>query len=593
MDSVVNIAAYKFVTLGNLPSRKRRMKRLTAELGLKGTILLSEEGINLFLAGSEESIDHFLGQIRMDLKLQDMEVKRSVSSEQPFNRMLVKVKSETIAFGIDEVDPREYTSPRISAEELQQWLDEDRPVVLLDVRNRFEVDAGTFESARQIGIDDFRSFPNAVDQLPEDLKDKPVVTFCTGGIRCEKAAPYLEQVGFREVYQLDGGILKYFEKCGGKHYQGECFVFDKRVALDSSLSETETAQCFACQATLSAADQASPQYVYGESCPHCYVAPQTRMERLLTTRNAQFRQACRPLPGSRPYENVRPVRVPRELEGTSVLKALTTLTHRLSEDEWREICNAGELRRGAESLGPDDTVHAGDRLLHHIPFTVEPSVNPDVQILFEDDALVVVDKPAPLPMHACGRFNKNTLGFLLNQIYSPIRLRPAHRLDANTTGVVVFCKTRKLAAALGPQFAEGRVEKRYLARVLGQPEQEEFNCELPIATRPGTLGTRDVDGSGARAETSFRTLKRMDDGTSLLEVVPRTGRTNQIRIHLWSLGFPIQGDPAYLPNRQRGDEQTLDVEQPPLCLHAQQITIQHPLEHRSVTFQARVPVWAS
>ena len=152
--------------------------------------------------------------------------KESPSAEQPFNRMLVKIKKEIIAFGVAGIDPASRPTPKLSARELKQWLDEGRPVTLLDIRNDYEVRMGTFRGARRAGIDHFREFPAAVQQLPAELKQQPVVMFCTGGIRCEKAGPFMEQAGFQNVHQLDGGILKYFEECGGAHYDGECFVFE-------------------------------------------------------------------------------------------------------------------------------------------------------------------------------------------------------------------------------------------------------------------------------------------------------------------------------------------------------------------------------
>lgn len=239
MPSVVNIAAYKFAALDDLQGRKQFFLDLSAAHELRGTIMLSGEGINLVVAGQRAGIDALMDAVRMIPGLGEIEVKESFSDSQPFDRMLVKIKPEIIAFGVDGIDPLEHTSPRITARELKAWLDEGRTFTLLDTRNNFEVEAGTFEGAVPIGVDNFRDLPRAVAELPEEVRQRmqgqPVVTFCTGGIRCEKAAPFLEQADFGEVYQLDGGILKYFEEVGGAHYHGDCFVFDQRVALDPSL----------------------------------------------------------------------------------------------------------------------------------------------------------------------------------------------------------------------------------------------------------------------------------------------------------------------------------------------------------------------
>lgn len=235
MPSVVNIAAYRFVTLDRLSERRRQLQAVCGDLQLKGTILLSEEGINLFLAGPAAGIDAFLDELKQDEAFTEMTVKRSLSLTQPFGRLRVKLKREIIPLGIDGIAPEHVTSVRVSPQTLREWLDEDRDLILLDVRNGFEVAFGTFANAHTLDIAHFRELPVAVDRLDNDLKRRPVVTFCTGGIRCEKAGPYLEQQGFTEVYQLDGGILNYFEQCGDAHYEGDCFVFDERIALDPQL----------------------------------------------------------------------------------------------------------------------------------------------------------------------------------------------------------------------------------------------------------------------------------------------------------------------------------------------------------------------
>jgi len=173
--------------------------------------------------------------IHDDPRFADLRFKRSVSAYQPFDRMLVKIKKEIITMRVPGVDPARQRAPVVAAKELKRWLDEGRDVVLLDARNAFEVDAGTFDNAVDLQLSSFGQFADAADRLDPSLKEKTIVTFCTGGIRCEKAAPVLIGKGFREVFQLDGGILQYFEECGAAHFKGRCFVFDQRVALDGNL----------------------------------------------------------------------------------------------------------------------------------------------------------------------------------------------------------------------------------------------------------------------------------------------------------------------------------------------------------------------
>jgi UPF0176 protein len=274
LSQIVNIAAYKFVTFDDTVAQRPRFQGLCTDLGLKGTILLSPEGINLFLAGTRESIDQFLAFLRSDPRFADVEVKESVSEKQPFNRMLVRLKREIITMKHPLIKPELGRAPAVEATTLKRWLDQGhddqgKPVVMLDTRNAFEVDVGTFENTIDYRIEKFSEFPAIIEREKESLNDKTIVTFCTGGIRCEKAAIHMKNIGYESVYQLEGGILKYFEKVGGAHYTGDCFVFDHRTALNPQLQETETRQCFACRAVVTPREQLSPLYIEGKSCPHC------------------------------------------------------------------------------------------------------------------------------------------------------------------------------------------------------------------------------------------------------------------------------------------------------------------------------------
>jgi UPF0176 protein len=592
--NIINIAAYKFVALSELRSLRARLLMLCRSWGLKGTILLSAEGINLFVAGTREKIDLLLAELRSLPGLKDLSPKTSVTEHQPFNRMLVRIKKEIISFGVEGINPGQRTSPKLAAKDLKQWLDEGRPVTLLDTRNDYEVKLGTFKNARAIGIDHFRDFPEAVRKLPPQLKEQPVVMFCTGGIRCEKAGPFMEREGFKQIFQLDGGILKYFEECGGAHYDGECFVFDQRVGLDPSLQETESTQCFRCLTPLTREDQQDERYVRGQSCPYCFKTPAEQMALVIADRHDAIRRATTPLPGSVPHDNFKPVNIPEDCDGKTLLESLCRIVRHAPRDYWEKECARGlvvSLQR--EPVVAAQIVRAGERFLHRFPDVTEPDVNGHVEIIHEDEALIVLNKPAPLPMHAGGRFYRNTLQHILNTVYHPQKPHPAHRLDANTTGVVLVTRTRHFAGKLQPQFARGQVKKKYLVCVQGRPPQEVFSCDAPISAESGELGTRTVDlEAGLEARTEFRVLRRAADGTTLLEARPLTGRTNQIRVHLWHLGFPVGGDPVYLEGRKFGDTQTLAVGDAPLRLHAWQISFVHPLSNVPMTFTAPPPSWA-
>jgi predicted sulfurtransferase len=265
-----NIAVYKFAPLSDLETLREKLQGICRDCELKGTILLSPEGINLFVAGTQSSIQILLTELRSITGFEDLNPKESFSENQPFRRMLVRLKKEIIAFGVEGIEPGKKSSAKISAQTLKQWIDEGKPLTLLDTRNDYEIRMGTFEGAIPAGVEHFRDFPNAVEKLSPELKERTIVMFCTGGIRCEKAGPFMERAGFQNVFQLDGGILKYFEECGGAHYKGDCFVFDRRVCVDSQLCETSAAICFSCQMPLTEQEQRHPHYLVGETCPFCH-----------------------------------------------------------------------------------------------------------------------------------------------------------------------------------------------------------------------------------------------------------------------------------------------------------------------------------
>jgi UPF0176 protein len=595
VSAVTNISTYRFAPLSGLKVLREELQASCKEWELKGTILLSTEGINLFVAGAAESIDRLLARLREIPGLQDLTPKISLSETQPFNRMLVRLKKEIISFGVEAVRPADYTSPKIAPKELKRWLDEGKPVTLLDTRNDYEVKLGTFRGAIDPNIKTFRGFPDAVRKLPDGLKDQPVVMFCTGGIRCEKAGPFMELEGFRNIYQLDGGILKYFEECGGDHYDGDCFVFDQRVGVDPALCESDHAICFVCLAPLDVRDQEDPRYVKGKSCPYCFKGESELLSARIASREAKLRAACDPLPGSVAQENRRPVNIPAAHDKRPLIEVLVDLFPQIAEEEWeRRISEGRFVSYGGVVRGRDHIVRAGERVVQIFPPDVEPPVATDIRVIYEDEAVIVVRKPAPLPMHASGRFHRNTLQHIMNlACEAPHIPRPVHRLDANTTGIVFFARTRHFCRMLQRQFIEGRVDKRYIVRVAGHPLDDEFFSEAPISSAPQTLGTHAVDEQeGLASRTDFRVIRRCADGTAVLEATLGTGRTNQIRIHLWHLGHPVVGDPAYLPDQKIGDTQTLDTESPPLQLHAWKLAFEHPRTGQPMEFEAELPEWA-
>ncbi|MCC6506124.1 MAG: rhodanese superfamily protein [Alphaproteobacteria bacterium ADurb.BinA280] len=244
---ITNIAVYHFTPLEDRDALARLFRDHAARDGLKGTVLLTPEGINLFLAGTPEAIAALLDTLRAQPRFVDLQVKYSFSHAMPFERFKVKFKSEIITFRHPELKPGEGRAPSVLPADLQRWLQQGRddagkPVVMLDTRNEEEFAYGTFQNALTLPIRKFTELPTALAPHREALKDATVVSFCTGGIRCEKAAIWMHNTGMDNVLQLEGGILGYFEQVGGEGYQGDCFVFDQRVALRPDLTPLVDAQ---------------------------------------------------------------------------------------------------------------------------------------------------------------------------------------------------------------------------------------------------------------------------------------------------------------------------------------------------------------
>ena len=266
---ITNIAGYRFVTLPDRDALHPVLQSVCDDLGLKGTVLLAPEGINFFLAGPQASIDGFVNHLEKDARFESIPLKVSYTDYQPFNRMNVRRKKEIISVGLDHIQPESFTGEDIEPADFKAMLDDGTFVHVLDTRNDYELRVGTFENAIDLDIRTFRAFPEAIKSLPDTMKDEPIVMFCTGGIRCEKASAIMIEAGFTNVKQLKGGILGYFETVGGDHWNGDCFVFDQRVAVNPALQETDTVVCFACRQPLSVEEQASQDYVVGDSCPYC------------------------------------------------------------------------------------------------------------------------------------------------------------------------------------------------------------------------------------------------------------------------------------------------------------------------------------
>jgi UPF0176 protein len=262
---------YKFVKLPDFAQKREPLLSYCQGQGIKGTILLAEEGINGTIAGSRQAIDSVLWFLRSDPRLANLEHKESYTETPPFERMKVRLKQEIVTLGLPEIDPNEQVGTYVTPEEWNNLIS-DPEVTVIDTRNDYEVNIGTFQGAENPQTASFREFPDYVRQHLDPTKHKKVALFCTGGIRCEKASSFMLAQGFAEVYHLKGGILKYLEEIPAQAslWQGECFVFDERVAVSHGLESGSYELCLSCGRPISEEDKLSPKYEPGISCAHCF-----------------------------------------------------------------------------------------------------------------------------------------------------------------------------------------------------------------------------------------------------------------------------------------------------------------------------------
>lgn len=271
MPHIVVCALYKFVTLDNFQDLKPPLLKFMLNREIRGTLLLAKEGINGTVAGSRDAIDALLDYLRQDQRLAELSFKESYTDTPPFLRTRVKLKTEIVTMGVEGIDPQQVVGTYVKPAEWNKLISEP-DVLLVDTRNDYEVQVGTFKNAVNPKTTSFRDFPDYVKSQLDPQKHKKVAMFCTGGIRCEKSTAYLKEQGFEEVYHLQGGILKYLEEVPQQEslWQGDCFVFDDRVTVNHQLEKGDYDQCHACRLPITEEDKHSPLYEKGVSCPHCF-----------------------------------------------------------------------------------------------------------------------------------------------------------------------------------------------------------------------------------------------------------------------------------------------------------------------------------
>ena len=282
-------ALYRFVRLDDYESMREPLLNFCTERGVKGTLLLAHEGVNGTISGGKTAIADVLSYLRSDERLTDLDCKFSYHEERPFLRMKVKLKREIVTMGLEDIDPNQSVGRYASPEEWNDLVD-DPECLVIDTRNDYEVEIGSFRGAINPGTKSFRDFPAWVDENLDPQKHKKVAMFCTGGIRCEKSTSLLVSKGFDDVWHLKGGILNYLEETpeSSTRWEGECFVFDNRVAVNHQLEKGQYDQCFACRFPLDDAQKQSPLYVPGVSCPRCHDAHSEGQKKRFSERQRQM-----------------------------------------------------------------------------------------------------------------------------------------------------------------------------------------------------------------------------------------------------------------------------------------------------------------
>lgn len=271
MSQYIVCAMYKFVALDNYQAMRQPLLDAMQQHNIKGTLLLAEEGINGTVSGTRQELDALLAYLNQDPRINPISTKESVHETQPFYRTKVKLKKEIVTMGVNGIDPRKTVGTYVKPKDWNALIS-DPDVVLVDTRNDYEIQIGTFKNAVNPNTETFREFPDYVKKTLSPEKHKKVAMFCTGGIRCEKSTAYMKEQGFDEVYHLEGGILQYLEDVPKDEslWEGDCFVFDNRVAVNHDLEKSRYDQCYACRLPITQEDKTSEKYEPGVSCPHCY-----------------------------------------------------------------------------------------------------------------------------------------------------------------------------------------------------------------------------------------------------------------------------------------------------------------------------------
>ncbi|MDH3327240.1 MAG: rhodanese-related sulfurtransferase [Gammaproteobacteria bacterium] len=292
MSQVVVAALYHFVTLDNYVELRNPLLDFMLDNNIKGTLLLANEGVNGTVAGSQQAIDALIAWFKSDERFASLKYKVSYDDEMPFNRTRVKLKKEIVTMGVEGIDPKHIVGTYVKPKDWNALIS-DPDVVLIDTRNDYEIQIGTFKDAINPHTETFREFPAYIKENFSPEKHKKVAMYCTGGIRCEKSTAYLKENGFEDVYHLEGGILKYLEEVPEDQsmWEGECFVFDNRVSVNHALEKGKYDQCHACRLPITEEDKADERYEAGISCPSCFGKKTEEQRKRFSEREKQMQLA--------------------------------------------------------------------------------------------------------------------------------------------------------------------------------------------------------------------------------------------------------------------------------------------------------------